>query len=114
MGVQHESDYQLVRTLDEFCEDLMGNLEQFIVLEDSSGVETIWTCCVTCLAHLAALCHLICRTEPASSGSMGRLCDLTLEKLANISLEVRIEQYSHLDVLTGVRILAIFSGRLRH
>ena len=89
----------------------MENLDRFITLGDNSGTEIIWTCCVTCLAHLAALCHFICRKEPASSGSMGRLCDLTLEKLANISLEVRIEQYSHFDVLTGVRILAIPSQR---
>ena len=85
----------------------MGNLERFTTLGDKSGVETIWTCCVTCLAHLAALCHLVGQTESTSSGPMGRLCDLTLEKLANISLEVHIEQYSHFDVLTGVRIVAI-------
>ena len=108
MGVQRESDYQLVRTLDKFCKGLMGNLEQFLALEDSSGVETIWTCCVMCLAHLAALCHLISQTAQTSNKSMDGLCDLTLEKLGNISLEVRIEQYSHLDALTGVRILVVF------
>ena len=96
-----------MQALDEFCTDLMGNLEQFITLRDSSGVETIWTSCVTCLAHLAALYHLISQTAQTSSGNMNRLCDVTLEKLANISLEVHIEQYSHFDVLTGVRILTI-------
>ena len=96
-----------MRALDEFCKDLSRNLERFIRLEDNSGTEIIWTSCVACLAHLAALCNLVCRTEPASSVSMGHLCDLTLEKLANISLEVRIEQYSHFDVLTGVCIMAI-------
>ena len=38
---------------------------------------------------------------------MDRLCDLTLEKLGSISLKVPIEKYSHFDVLTGVRILAV-------
>ena len=83
----------------------MGNLERFIALRDHSGVETIWTCCVTCLTHLAALCHLIGQTGP--NGPMDRLCDLTLERLGNVSLGLHIEQYSHFDVLTGVCILAI-------
>ena len=38
---------------------------------------------------------------------MGGLCDLTLDKLGNLSHEVHIEEYSHFDVLTGVRILLI-------
>ena len=100
-----ESCYQLVRTLDGFSNDLMKNLERFIALEDSSGVGTIWTCCVTCLAHLAALCHLIGQTEPPLSGPMGDLCNMALERLGNLSNEVRIEEYSYLDVFTGARIL---------
>ena len=86
----------------------MGNLERFIALGDSSGAETIWTCCVTCLAHLAALCHHISQRTPTSNGTMDYLCDLTLNKLGNVSLEVHIEQYTHFDVLTGVRILTTF------
>ena len=38
---------------------------------------------------------------------MDDLFDLTLEKLGNLSLEVHIEEYSHFDALTGVRILVI-------
>lgn len=34
---------------------------------------------------------------------MTSLYDLTLDKLGNLSLEVRIEMYSHFDLLTGVR-----------
>ena len=106
-GIRRESYHQLVRVLGEFCNDLIGHLGRFVMLKDNSGVEIIWTCCVTCLAHLAALCHLVDRTDPASSGFMGSLCDRTLEKLGNVSLEVHIEQHTHFDVLTGVRILAI-------
>ena len=104
---RREPCHQLVRDLDKFCNDLIGNLERFITLGDSSGAETIWTCCVTCLAHLAALCHLTSRTAPTSSEPMNRLCNLTLEKLGNVSLEVHIEQYTDFDALTAVRILAI-------
>jgi len=83
---------------------MIGNLQRFIEVEDSSGVETIWTCCVTCLGHLAALSHLIGQMEPTLGGSMDTLCDLTLAKLGDLSLKVHVEVYSYFDVLTGVRI----------
>ena len=80
------------------------NLESFVSIGDTSGVETIWTCCIICLAHLAALCHLVSQTDTTSGSSMNGLYDLTLDKLGNLSLEVHIEAYSHFDVLTGVRV----------
>ena len=80
----------------------MENLQGFIQVGDSSGVGMIWTCCVTCLGYLAALCHFISQTEPTLRSSMDGLCDLTLDKLANLSHEVHIEEHSHFDVLTGV------------
>ena len=83
----------------------MENLQRFIEIEDSNGVETIWTCCVTCLGHLAALCHLIGHELPALKVSMDDICDLALGRLASLSYKVHIEEYSHFDVLTGVRIL---------
>ena len=88
----------------------MGNLQQFIEVGGSNGVETIWTCCVTCLGHLAALSHLISRRELTLRGSMNDLCDLTLGKLEILSREVRVEVYSHFDVLTGVCIYCGSSG----
>ena len=81
----------------------MGNLQQFISIDDTCGIWMIWTCCIVCLAHLAALSHLMSQTDPTWSVSMTSLYDLTLDKLGNLSLEVRIEMYSHFDVLTGVR-----------
>ena len=83
-------------------------------VEDSNGVGTIWTCCVTCLGHLAALCHLISQTELNPNNSMDDLCDLAIEKLGNVSYRAHIEEYSHFDLLTGVRILlVVYSGRIR-
>ena len=89
----------------KFSHSVMKNLERFIEMKDTMGVETIWTCCITCLGHLAALCHLVGQAVPAMRGSMGDLCDLALDKLASLSYEVHIERYSHFDFLTGVRIL---------
>ena len=99
--------HQLALVLDRFSGTLMENLQRFIKIEDSSGVETIWTCCVTCLGHLAALCHFISHAVPTLRGSMDDLCNLALDKLASLSHEVRIEECSHFDVLTAVRILGL-------
>ena len=115
-GVAADSDYiqvdsekvhQLALVLGRFSDSLMENLERFIEIEDSSGIETIWTCCVTCLGHLAALCHFISHAVPTLSGSMDDLCNLALDKLTSLSHEVRIEECSHFDVLTAVRISAL-------
>ena len=92
----------------------MRNLQRFIEVEDSSGVETIWTCCVTCLGHLTALSHLIGQTEPTLGSSMDHLCDLTLEKLGDLSSEVPVELYSHFDILTEARSLAVCSVFVMH
>ncbi|KAF9779631.1 hypothetical protein BJ322DRAFT_1168073 [Thelephora terrestris] len=99
---QRKSCLHLVHALDTFSSALMENLEQFISIGDTCGVWMIWSCCIMCLAHLAALCHLMSQEEPALSTPMNGLYDLALGKLCNLSLEVRIEQYSHFDVLTGM------------
>lgn len=83
----------------------MRNLKRFVEVEDSGGAETIWTCCVTCLAHLSVLCHLISQTEPTLRGPMDALYDITLYKLGDLGREVQAGEYSHFDVLTGVRTL---------
>ena len=90
------------------------NLQRFIEVEDSSGVETIWTCCVTCLGHLTALSHLIGQREPTLRSSMDDLCDSTFGKLGDLSNEAHVEQYSYFDVLTEACILAVLSGFVRH
>ncbi|KAF9779632.1 hypothetical protein BJ322DRAFT_1113432 [Thelephora terrestris] len=99
---QQESCIRLVCALDRYSSDLMENLRQFISLGDTCGVWMVWSCCVICLAHLAALCHFISQTVLALSASMNDLYDRTLDKLGKLSLEVRIEEYSNLDVLTGM------------
>ena len=107
--MDYEKIHQLALVLDRFSDSLMENLRQFIEIQDSSGFETIWTCCVTCLGHLAALCHFIGHAVLTLRGPMDYLCNLALDKLANLSHGVRIEEYSHFDVLTAVRTLAPLS-----
>ena len=81
----------------------MRNPQRFIEVGNSSGVEMIWTCCVTCLAHLTALSHLIGQTELTLGGPMNDLFDLTLNKLGALSRDIHVELYSYFDLLTGVR-----------
>jgi hypothetical protein len=85
------------------------------MVEDTSGVGTIWSCCIICLAHLAALSHLISQTDPDSSAYMNGLCNHTLGQLGNLSIEVHTEGdgYSDLDLLIGVRILFVASDDVR-
>jgi len=108
---RRESRRRLVLALDRFSNALMGNLQRFIEVDDNRGAWTIWTCCVTCLGHLAALCHLVSQTESTLSGSMEDLYDVTLDKLANLARKVHIEEYSQFDVLTGVRISVVVPGK---
>lgn len=111
MSGRQNSCLHLVHALDTFSRDIMRNLQWFIGIQDTSGADMIWTCCVICLAHLAALCHRMSQTDPACSVSMNALCDLTLAKLGNLSLEIYIEKYSRFDVLTGVRVSTICSPK---
>jgi len=108
---RREPCLQLTFSLDGFSNVLMANLQRFSEVGDKSGVETIWACCVTCLAHLTALSHLLSRRsqrEPTLRSSMDDLYDLTLNKLGALSCEVHVEVYSHFDVLTEVRVLVVF------
>ena len=45
---------------------------------------------------------------------MDGLCDMTLAKLGDLSREVSVEVYSYFDVLTEVRILLAYPGRVEH
>ena len=107
MESQRESHHRLVLTLDKFSNNLMGNLQRFTEIEDASGARMVWACCITCLGHLAALSHLISQTEPTLKGSMDKLCDLALDRLRNLSHEAHIKEFTHFDILTGVRRLVV-------
>jgi len=99
---RQRSSLHLVHALDTFSSDLMGNLERFISIGDTGGVGMIRTCCIMCLAHLAALCHFMSQADSALSTSMNGLYDLTMDNLCNLSLEPHIEECSNFDVLTGM------------
>lgn len=94
---------QLVALLDEYSDTLLRNLREFVEIGDESGAEIIWSSCITCLAHLTALCELAGRMESTVSLRMNGLCDCNLEKLGHLTEDMRSEEYTHLDLLLGVR-----------
>lgn len=98
----------LIALLDGYSDMLLRNLQRFVDIGDNIGAEIIWSSCVTCLAHLSALCELIGRMEPTSNVAMNSLCDSNLEKLGQLTEDLRVEGYTHLDLLLGVRTRTTF------
>lgn len=62
----------------------------------------IGSSCVACLAHLAALYEVICRTGPVV-GETWNLCDSALRRLGALTSELHFEEYTYIDLLLGVR-----------
>ena len=94
---------QLVIRLDEYSDTLLQNLQRFLEIGDNRGAEVIQCSCVTCLAHLAMLCDLTSGLEPSSKPRMNAICDSSLERLGHLARSMRIDIYTYLDILLGVR-----------
>ena len=58
-------------------------------------------CCISCLAHLAVLYEAVNRTGPQVE--MYNLCDSALQRLGTLTSELDPDEYTHLDLLLGVR-----------
>ena len=93
----------LIALLNGYSDLLLSNLGRFVDIGDNIGAEIIWNSCITCLAHLSALCELMGRTEPTANVAMNSLCDSNLEKLGRLTEDLRAEEYTYLDLLLGVR-----------
>jgi hypothetical protein len=93
----------LISLLDGYSDTLLRNLRRFIDIGDNIGAEIIWNSSISCLAHLSALCELMGRMEPTANIAMNSLCDSNLEKLGQLTEDLRVEEYTYLDLLLGVR-----------
>jgi len=58
---------------------------------------------IACLAHLAILYEVVSRMDPVAEVKMYNLCDLALQRLGTLTSELHFGEYSHLDLLLGVR-----------
>jgi hypothetical protein len=91
--------------LDNYSQTLLSNLRRFQELGDQSGAAMIRGSCVECLAHLAVLCEALSKVGPAPQTELDTLCDSTLERLGELAGDMYMEEYTHLDLLLGVRAI---------
>ena len=78
---------------------------------DKSGADVIGISCITCLAYLAILYEAVGRTEPVVAVEMYKLCDSALQNLGALTYELRLDEYTHLDLLLKVRsVLTLLLG----
>jgi hypothetical protein len=86
-----------------FSLNLLSNVKRFRELGDKEGADVISSCCIACLANLAIIYEIICRIDPFSGSKSYILCDSALQRLGMLTSELRLDEYSHLDLLLGVR-----------
>ena len=60
--------------------------------------------CIACLAHLAILCEEVAGRTGLPQLETYNLCDSTLQRLGTLTSELHFDEYTHLDLLLGVRL----------
>lgn len=103
LGIWRQSCDQLVVLLHDYSQTLLSNLQRFQKLGDKSGAEAIRSCCVNCLAHLAALYEALSDIGPTPQTGMDALCDSSLARLGRLAEDMCVEEYTRHDLLLGVR-----------
>jgi len=98
-----ESCDQILASLEEFSQKLLGNMKTFNEHGNKAGADAIGISCIACLAYLAILYEIVGRTEPVAAVEMYKLCDLALQRLGTLTSELRLDEYTYLDLLLGVR-----------
>ena len=93
----------MISNLRQYSETLLRNIRRFVDIGDSLGTEIIQNGCICCLSHLAVLCDLIGQLEPNSKPHMDDICDWSLERLGDLTEEMRFDEYTYLDLLLRVR-----------
>ena len=103
LGLWRQSCDLVLASLELFSLSLLDDMKRFRELGDRGGVEVISSCCIACLAHLAILYEAVCRMYPVPGFELYDFCDSTLERLGILTSELRLDEYTHLDLLLGVR-----------
>ena len=92
----------MLAPLEEFSQNLLDNVKRFREYGDKNGADVLSSSCIACLAHLAILYEVVCRTDPVAGG-LYVLCDSALERLGMLTSELQLDEYTYLDLLLGVR-----------
>ena len=93
----------MLASLEGLSLSLLSDMKRFDGLGDKSGAEVIGSSCIACLAHLAILYEAVCRTDSTTGFELYNLCDLALRRLGTLTSELHLDEYTHLDLLLGVR-----------
>ena len=93
---------QVLASLEEFSQKLLDNMKRFREHGDRSGADIIVSSCIACLAHLAVLCDVVCRTDPQVAVEAYNLCDSALQRLGMLTSELQFNGYTYFDLLLGV------------
>lgn len=103
LGFWRQSCDRIVAPLGFFAQKLLGNVKRFREHGGTSAADVISSSCIACLAHLAILYEVISRTDPVA-GEMYTFCDSALRRLGMLTSELCLEEYTHFDLLLGVRL----------
>ena len=109
LGFWRRSCDQISVLLEDFSRNLFESSRTLREQQNESGTDIICSSCITCLAHLAILCDVVCRTDPAIGPEMYELCDSALQRLGMITSEYHFDEYTYIDLLLGVRWSLCFS-----
>ena len=89
-------------SLESFSRGLLRKLRNFQKDRNVGGADVIGSSCIACLAHLAILSEAVYRVDPIVKSETYEPCDWALQSLGEITSELCFDEYSYLDLLTGV------------
>jgi len=102
LGFWRQSCDQILAPLEEFSQRLLRKTKGFRDDDDKNRADVVSSSCIACLAHLAILYEVICRTDPVAEETYA-LCDSALQRLGILTSELHLDEYTCLDILLGVR-----------
>jgi len=102
LGFWRQSCDRIVAPLEVFSQKLLGNVKRFREHGGTNAADVISSSCIACLAHRAVLYEVFSRTDPVAGG-MYSFCDSALQSLGMLTSELFLEEYTHFDLLLGVR-----------
>jgi hypothetical protein len=102
LGLWRDSCDQMLESLEGFSQKLLSNVETFRKHGDKNGAYILSSSCIASLSHLAVLYEVTGQTDPAAKAQMDHSCDLSLQRLGELTSELQPDEYSYLDLLLGV------------
>ena len=101
LGLWRQSCDRVLGSLEELSQNLLDKAKTFLEHGDECVVDIIGSSCIGCLAHLAVLYEVVGRMDPVPKGIYD-LCDSALRTLGKLTLDLRFDDWTYLDLLLGV------------